>query len=118
VYLHNLTTILADPVPAERSATDKDSSVKLGQLNYSIAEQPVTMHELLLQKSDGTLELLVWNERVKGADDVTVHLGRVCPSVKVYDPTIGTDAVQTASGIDSLKLTCSDHPLIIAIARK
>ncbi len=66
VYLHNLTTILAD----------QGSLAKPGRLSYSIPEQPATVHEMLLQKSDGTFELVVWGERLKGADDVTVRLGR------------------------------------------
>ena len=33
------------------------------------------MHDMLLQKSDGTFELVVWGERLKGSDEVTVHLG-------------------------------------------
>jgi hypothetical protein len=108
VYLHNLTAILAD----------QGSLAKPGQLNYSIPEQPATVHEILLQKSDGTFELVVWNERLKGADEVTVHLGGMYPEVKVCDPTIGTEPIQTHRGLNSLKLTLSDHPLIIAIAQK
>ena len=73
---------------------------------------------MLLQKSDGTFELVVWGERLKGADEVTVHLGRAYPAVKVYDPTAGTNPIQTAEMVDSLKLTLSDHPLIVAIAPK
>ena len=106
LYLHNLTTIL----------TDGDTFTKSGQLNYSIAEQPTTVHELLLQKSDGTFALIVWGEWLKGSDDVTVQLGGTYPAVKVYDPTIGTDPIQILRGVDSLKLTLSDHPLVIAIA--
>lgn len=108
VYLHNLTTILADQGTLE----------KPGQLHYAISEQPPTVHDLLLQKSDGTFALVVWDERLKATDDVTVHLGRSYPAVKVYDPTIGTDPVQSRDGVDSLKLTLSDHPLIIAIPRQ
>ncbi len=108
VYLHNLTTILAD----------KSALAKPGQLNYSLAEQPATVHEMLLQKSDGTFELVVWGERLKGADHLTVHLGGTYPSVTVYDPTIGTEPIQTVHGADSLKLTVSDHPLIVAISQK
>jgi hypothetical protein len=108
VYLHNLTTILAD----------KGSLAKPGQLPYAIPEQPATVHELLLQRSDGTFELVLWNERLKGADEVTVRLGRVYPTVKVYDPTIGTQPVQSRDKVDVLKLTLSDHPLIIAISQK
>ncbi len=118
IYLHHLTTILADPVPADATPGNKESREKPGQLKYSLLEQPATMHDLLLQKRDGTLALLIWNERLKGADEVTVHLGGVYPSVKVYDPTIGTDVVQTAAGIESLKLTVSDHPLVITLAPK
>jgi hypothetical protein len=104
VYLHNLTTILADP----------SSLTKPGRLNYSIPEQPATVHDLLLQKSDGSFALVVWNERLKGADNVTVHLGRRYAAVKVFDPTVGTEPVQTQVNVDSLKLGLSDHPLIIA----
>jgi hypothetical protein len=108
LYLHNLTTILAD----------RGSLAKPGQLNYSIPEQPATVHEMLLQKSDGTFALAIWGERLKGTDEVTVHLGGTYPTVKVYDPTIGTEPIQTSHRVDSLKLTLSDHPLIIGIAQR
>ena len=39
------------------------------------------------------------------------------PLLKKY-PTIGTEAIQTTDGVDSLKLTLSDHPLIIAVFPK
>jgi hypothetical protein len=108
VYLHNLTTILAD----------QGALAKRGQLKYSIPEQPATVHDLLLQKSDGTLQLVIWGERLKGADEVTVNLGRTCPVLKVYDPTIGTEPLQTSAAVDSLKLTLSDHPLVVLIPSK
>jgi hypothetical protein len=108
VYLHNLTTIL----------DDHGTLTKPGQFDYSIPEEPATVHDLLLQNSDGTFQLLVWGERLKGADRVTVRLGGTHTSVKVFDPTVGTEPVRTLSGIDSLDLTLSDHPLIIAIPRK
>jgi hypothetical protein len=105
VYLHNLTTILVD----------RGSLGKPGQLNYSIAQQPATVHEMLLQKSDGTFQLVIWGERLKGTDEVTVQFGDTYPNVKIYDPTIGTDPIKTSTAVDSLKLTLSDHPLILAI---
>lgn len=105
VYLHNLTTILAD----------RDSLSTPGKLNYSIPGEPATVHDMLLQKSDGTFALVVWGEQVTGTNRVTVHLGGTHASVKVYDPTIGTMPVQTRSRINSLTLPLSDHPMIIAI---
>ena len=108
VFLHNLTTILAD----------RGSLSRPSQLNYSLAEQPPTVHDMLLQKSDGSFALLVWDERLSGTDLVTVHLGAAYPNVKIFDPTIGTEPVQTATSADSLKLTLSNPPLILAVFPK
>jgi hypothetical protein len=108
LYLHNLTTILADT----------GSLKKPGKLNYSIPTEPATMHDLLLQKSDGMFELVVWNERLSGSDTVTVQLGGNYPSVTVYDPTIGTSPTQTLSNVNSVPLTLSNHPVIIELKTK
>lgn len=108
VYLHNLTTILAD----------QGKPARVGKLNYEIPGQPETVHDMLLQKSDGTFDLIVWGERVSGEDKVSIRLGGKHASVKVYDPTIGTDAVQTLSDIDSLELPLSNHPFVLAISGK
>jgi hypothetical protein len=108
VYLHNLTTILAD----------QGMPGNLGQVKYTLSEQPATVHEMLLQKSDGTFALIVWNERLKGTDEVTVQLGEKYAAVKVFDPTIGTEPVQSPGTVDSLKLTLSDHPVIVAFMKK
>ena len=104
-YLHNLTTILAD-----------NSSIPTpGDLSYSIPNQPETVHELLLQKSDGKFELVVWNERLSGSDSVTVNLGATFSSVIIYDPTAGTSPIQSLNNVSSVKLTLSNHPVIIEI---
>jgi hypothetical protein len=105
VYLHNLTTILAD----------KGSLPEPARLNYAIPGEPETVHDLLLQKSDGTFALAVWGEQVQGANRVTVHLGGDYPSVMVYDPTVGTQPVRSYSRVTSLTLTVSDHPVIITL---
>jgi hypothetical protein len=104
-YLHNLTTILAD----------KGTLKEPAKLDYAIPDEPATVHDMLLQHSDGTFQLIVWGERIKGEDTVTVKLGGKHASVKVYDPTVGTEPVQTQSDVDSLTLTLSNHPLIVAI---
>ena len=106
-YLHNLTKILAD----------RGSLEEPGRLNYSIPEQPATVHEMLLQKSDGKFELVVWDERLKGTDRVTLRLGETYPTLTVYDPTVGTEPIQRHHRVDSLELTLRDHPLIVEIAQ-
>ncbi len=107
-YLHNLTTILADQGAIEKPA----------QLKYAIPEQPATVHDMLLQKGDGTFQLVVWGERLKGSDEVTVELGGTFATVKVYDPTVGTEPVRTAEAVDKLKLALSDHPLVLVFGPK
>ena len=57
-YIHNLTTILADRTPAASPSS----------LNYSIIDEPATVHDLLIQKSTGTFELVVWDENVRGSE--------------------------------------------------
>ncbi len=106
VFLHNMTTILAD----------SDATFIPGSVAYAIPGQPSTVHDLLLQKGDGTFELVVWNERASGSNTVTVNLGATYNSVKVYDPTTGTAPIQTLGQASSVTLTLSDHPNIIEMA--
>ena len=108
VYLHNLTTILAD----------SGSAVRPGRLDYAIPEEPAAVHDMLLQKSDGTFALVVWDEQLKGDDEVTIRLARPYSRVNVYDPTMGTQPVQTHARVEQLKLRLRDHPLVVAISAK
>jgi hypothetical protein len=106
VYLHNLTTILAD------SGSLKTS----GKLSYDLSSQPATVHDLLLQKGDGTFYLILWNERIRGSDDVSIDLGGTHASVKVYDPTVGTSPLESHRGTGSVTLSLSNHPVVVAIS--
>jgi len=108
-YIHNLTTILADT----------GTPTTPGKLDYSVMAEPATVHDLLLQKSDGTFALVVWDEKFGGdggaSDQVTVDLGHSRATVTVYDPTTGTSPTQTAHGVSSLSLTLTDHPVVIEL---
>lgn len=105
-YLHNLTTILAD----------ENSILSPGFLNYSLPSQPATVHEMLMQKSNGRFYLVVWGEQYTGgSNNVLINLGDSFPSVKIYDPITGTTAIQNLSDVSSVTLTISDHPQIIEI---
>lgn len=108
VYLHNLTTILADG----------GMPTKPGSLDYVITNPPETVHEMLLERGDGTFQLVVWDERLSGEDHITVHFGASQPGAKIFDPTAGTDPVKTLETVNSVDLTLSDHPLVIAITQK
>jgi hypothetical protein len=106
IYLHHLTTILAD----------NGSLAKPGRLDFTIPDQPGTVHDLLLQHSDGTFQLIVWGERLRGEDRVTIQLGVTPAAVRIYDPTIGVEPIQTLANARSLELTLGDHPPVIAIS--
>lgn len=108
LYLHNLTTILSTGYAKSVPAT----------LNYAIPDQPETVHDLLLQKKSGTLDLAVWDERVTGSDRIDVRFATPQYSVKVFDPTVGTDTVQVLTKVKSIHLTLSSHPMILEITQR
>ena len=94
--------------------SDTSSKFTAGTVNYSIANEPSTVHDLLMEKSDGTYELIVWGDQVPPESaNVIVNLGSSYPTVKVYDITSGTTPVQTQSNASSVPLTLSDHALIV-----
>ncbi|MBY3044493.1 calcium-binding protein [Rhizobium leguminosarum] len=118
--IHNLTEILADDGAAK-------ASFSAGTLNYSIDGLPSSARSLLTEKSDGSYQIIVWNEPdiwSQSSDTaiqatttaVKVNLGASFGSVKVFDPVTGTTAVKSLSNVSSLTLDVVDHPLIIEVA--
>ncbi len=108
IFIHNLTQILSD-----------NRSLLTRSLKYKIPNEPETVHDLLLQKSNGMFELVVWDDRPIGEarDKVTVELGGTRRTVDIYDPTVGTTKVQTYNDVNSVQLTLTDHPLILEVAK-
>ncbi|HWB27274.1 MAG TPA: hypothetical protein VG738_17480 [Chitinophagaceae bacterium] len=105
VYLHNLTTILAD------NAAIKNA----GSLQYAIPAQPSTVHDLLLQKSNGSYALIVWGERLNGSDDVQIKFGNNQDQINVYDITKGVTPVQQLHNARQVTLVITNSAYIIEI---
>ncbi|MCJ9729115.1 RHS repeat protein [Bradyrhizobium sp. PRIMUS42] len=116
--IHNLTTILADDGKGGLQPTDP--------LNYTLSNMPASGNSMVLGKSNGAYELVVWAEPKlwKDANDteisnptetVTVNLGGVHHSVKVYDTLTGTTAIASYTDVSTITIPVSDHPLIIEI---
>jgi hypothetical protein len=105
IDIHNLTTILAD---------DK-SLAEPKFLRYDILCKPATVHDLLLVKSDGEFDLVIWDERASGADNVTVMFPAVQPRIQLYDITKGVGPIQDLAGVTKVDLKLTDHAVIIAI---
>ena len=105
-YLHNLTAILND---------DKTIS-KPGYLSYAIPNQPVTVHDLLLQKNDKTFMLVIWGELYAGgSENIVVKLGKKYKRINIYDPTSGTKSIKILQSTDSVALTMTNHPYILEL---
>jgi hypothetical protein len=105
LYIHNLTTLLADT--SQRTP---------GKLDYSIAAEPMTVHDLLMQKSNGVFELVVWDERLTGGSDtVAINLSKPRPTVTVYDPTTGTSPTMSLKNVSTVSLMLTDHPMILEL---
>ncbi|MDB5395958.1 MAG: hypothetical protein JWM91_3464 [Rhodospirillales bacterium] len=101
--LHNLTTILAD-AGAPRS----------GSLSYSLSGTTANDSTLLMQKSSGTFQLVVWNE-IDAAHMVTLALPQSAAKINIYDPITGSVAVQRASNAGTITFRVPDHPVIAEI---
>ncbi|MGY3346625.1 MULTISPECIES: RHS repeat protein [unclassified Bradyrhizobium] len=116
--IHNLTTILADDGTGGHQPTDP--------LNYTLSNMPDSGNSMVLGKSNGAYELVVWaepslwndttnTETSNPTQTVTVNLGGVHHSVKVYDTMAGTTAIASYADVSSITLPLSDHPLIMEI---
>jgi hypothetical protein len=103
-YIHNLTSILAD-----NSSTFTPRSV-----NYSFSGMPSTGYALLMQKSNGKYNLVIWGEAFasKTSSKVRINLGRPYP-VSVYDITRGSSPIRELSNVTSVSVTLTDHAIIV-----
>ena len=97
-----------------------------GALAYSVAGLPATASSMLLQKADGTFDLVLWNGGAvvyDGANDVTpptssvtVTFGSVQQNVSVYDPAGGLGALQSMANTGAVTFGLSADPIVVAIA--
>lgn len=103
-YVHNLTRILADD----------SSSFKPRAVHYLITGMPSTGYALLMQKSSGKYDLVIWGEAFgsRKSSQITVNLGESYP-VKIYDVTEGDEPVNKRGKVNAVQLTISDHAEII-----
>ena len=104
-YVHNLTNILADPTPVAHP----------GRLGYKIDDQPSTVHDLLLRKSSGAFDLVIWDERVQGTDHLIVRFARKAKRVDVYDVVAGVTPIGSYRDSTAVETTLTDHAVIFEI---
>lgn len=114
VAIANLMRLLHDPGVA---------GFVPGSLSYSLTGMPATGNSLLLEKSDGTYVLAVWNDIALAGPQavdpapapVTLTFAGQQKLVEVYDPLTGTSAVQSARNANQITLSLLDHPILVEI---
>jgi hypothetical protein len=119
IALHNLISLLSDPGAATAPAPSS--------LTYSLGGLPSTGGSLLLQKSDGSFWLAVWNDvRLSGPSTptpitvppapMTLALGAEYGSIQIFDPLNGTAPIASFGATDGIAFSLPDHPVLIRIA--
>ncbi len=99
--VHRITSWLAD----------SGGSFLPGSANVALLAPPSYVHALLLQKSTGTFEYVIWGEKASGTVQQTVTLGQTYPAVRVYDPV--TDTIEFEGAAQSVTLTVGLGPKIV-----
>ncbi|WP_234681958.1 hypothetical protein [Bradyrhizobium monzae] len=116
--VHNLTTILSDDGSGGRTPATP--------LAYTINNLPTSGNSMVLAKSNGAYELVVWaepqlwndakdTEISNPATQAKVHLGSVHKTVTIYDPLNTSKPIAVYTNVQDFTLPVSDHPLIIEI---
>ena len=118
VAIHNLTAILSD-------SSANAGTFATHALDYALSGLPANGNSLLLEKSNGVHDLLVWAEpqiwdatthSEIAASPSTVTIGfNGTVNVKVFDPLVGTAAIASLSAVSQLQLSISDHPLVVEV---
>ena len=75
---------------------------------------PSTGYAMLMQKSNGKYELVIWGEAFasKMPSALTINLGATYP-VKLYDITQGPDPIRQPGRVSSVQLPLTDHAMIV-----
>lgn len=106
--LHNLTTLLADTGQAA-------ATFKSGNLAYTLSGTVRGDSAVLLEKSDGTYWLALWNETA-ATHRVTVTLPTSAASIATIDPLTGTVPTATVAAGATAEIAVPSHPVLVKIA--
>ena len=118
VALHNLTTILG--------FGDDGTADGVLDIDYTLSDTPANTHSMLMEKSGGVYDLVVWTDAIVFDDitdtdivnpptTVTVNLGRTESVVRIYNPMLGLEPIATYYNVSSFTIPLSDSPLIIEV---
>ena len=105
--LHDLTTLLADTGP-------NAATFKPGSLTFTLSGKQGTDNTLLIQKSNGSDWLALWDESAT-AHTVTLTLPTAASEIEVFDPVTGTSAIASYANTAKISVNLGGDPLLIEI---
>jgi hypothetical protein len=96
------------------------------KLSWTLSETNTAIHYLLLQKSDGELDLILWHEvssyDCKSQKEIVnrpiksvLTLGAQARQVKVYEPVTQSEAIKSLANTATVPLSIPDHPVVVSI---
>lgn len=106
---------------------DANAPASLAPLAFALIAQAPQIHHLLLQKSSGTYDLVLWQEvpsyDLRSHTDIenaavpaTLTLARQARRISVYQPVTEGSAMQTSTNTQSVALAISDAPVVVEIS--
>ena len=119
LMIHDLTTILGDSANTAQSFTT-------APLTYSVDGLPGTGEQMLLEKSNGTYDIALWqepsiwdpNNKVEykiNPSTVTVTLGGTYQTINVYDLLVSTVPIATYHNVSSIQVALGSSALIVEV---
>lgn len=108
--LHDLATLLADPGA-------NAASFAPGSLSYTLSNTEAGDNSVLIEKSDGSFWLSLWNETEAAGSPhtITVTLAAPADTIVEYDPLTGTSSIASWSNVSSVQVSVPDHPVLLEI---
>jgi hypothetical protein len=99
------------------------------QLVWSLDTKGATVHHLLLQKSTGEFDLVLWqdvpsyDERAQSeitnpSSHATLSFSRPAQSVVLYEPVVQSQSIHTYAHTAQIVLDVPDHPVVVRILFK
>jgi len=119
--LHNIINLLG--------YTPNQPAFAANSFNYNMSGLPANSgHYMLFQKQNNVFVLAIWNEIMfwdnqahvelqTATTPVTINFGTRVTSVQVYDPLVGTSAVNSFSGVTNAAIAVPDHPVLVFITQ-
>ena len=118
---HNLTTLIKDPGP-------NAATFKAKPLNYEVQGLAKSGGTLAVEQSSGRYFIIIWaepeiwdpktgTEIPAPAAIADLTLPERFASVRVFDPLVAVTPIATYANQRNLKITITDHPMLVEVDR-